>query len=209
MPRPRRYSPPDSVLHVINRGNDRKLLFAAPSAYEDFLAILGKARERCGLRLLAYCLMPNHWHLLVWPRTGTDVPSFCHWVTTVHAIRHRRDTRSIGHGHLYQDRYHSFAIESESRYYQVIRYIEANPVRAGLASLAEDWPWSSLTERTRRHRRLLDPGPLPLPQGWTATVNESLPADVLEDLRARCRRTKPYDLRLDRKHMARTAPNPG
>jgi putative transposase len=208
MPRPRRYAPPDSVLHLVNRGNDRKLLFSAPEAYEDFLRVVRKGKQRSGLRLIAYCLMPNHWHMVVWPRTSTEVSSFCHWIATVHAIRHRRETETIGHGHLYQDRYHSFAIESERRYYEVIRYVEANPVRAGLAALAQDWRWSSASERTHHSRGLLDVGPLPLPSGWVDTVNESLPTDVLEDLRTRCGRTKPYDLRLLRR-VGRTAANRG
>jgi putative transposase len=193
------------VLHLVNRGNDRKLLFTSPDEYEDFLGIIDAAKSRGRLRLIAYCLMPNHWHLLVWPETATDVSSFCHWVGSVHGLRHRRATQTIGRGHLYQDRYHSFAVESERQYYEVIRYVEANPVRAGLVAAAADWPWSSLTDRLRTRRGLLNLGPLPLPPEWETLVNQSLPQDVLDDLRTRCGRTKPYDLRGQRRPVAETA----
>ena len=130
MARPRRYTPPDSVLHLVNRGNDRKRLFEADREYEEFLRLVAEVKERCPMRLLAYCVMPNHWHMVVWPEPGQSVTAFCHRLCTIHAIRHRRETGTIGNGHLYQDRYHSFAIESERQYYAVMRYVEANGARS-------------------------------------------------------------------------------
>jgi putative transposase len=209
MARPRRYAPPDSVLHLINRGNDRKRLFEAVREYEEFLKLVAEVKERCPLRLLAYCVMPNHWHLVVWPEPGQSVAAFCHRLCTVHAIRHRRKTGTIGNGHLYQARYHSFAIESERQYYAVMRYVEANGARSGLVGRAEDWRWSSLAERGGSDRGLLAPGPLHLPDGWADLVNESLPPDVLTETRARFHRTRPYDLRLLRTRYARTASKSG
>jgi putative transposase len=185
MPRPRRNAPPDAVLHVVNRGNDRKLLFANPQEYDDFLTLLVEVRERCPLRTLAYCLMPNHWHLVVWPSAAGEVSAFCHRLCCVHSIRHRRDGGTIGEGHVYQDRYRSFEVRSERQYYQVMSYVEGNALRAGLVQRAEAWPWSSLHERAGASVRLLDAGPLPLPADWIALVNESLPPDALAELRAR------------------------
>ena len=122
--------------------------------------------------------------------------AFCHRLCTIHAVRHRRETGTVGFGHLYQHRYHSFAIESERQYYAVMRYVEANAARSGLVALAEHWRWSSLAERCGPDRGLLAPGPLDLPKGWAALVNEGLPPDVLAETRARFHRTRPYDLRL-------------
>ncbi|MGE0464713.1 MAG: transposase [Vicinamibacterales bacterium] len=207
MPRSRRYTPPDSILHLVNRGNDRKRLFHADRDYEAFLELISETRTRCPMRLLAYCLMPNHWHMVVWPDAAQAVSAFCHRLCTVHALRHRRDTQTLGHGHLYQHRYHSFAVESERQYYLVMRYVEANPVRAGLVDQAQLWKWSSLAEREGCERGLLHPGPLPLPSGWAALVNEALPRETLDETRARLQRTKPYDLRVLRRKVAETASN--
>lgn len=179
MPRPRRHAPPDSVLHVVNRSNDRRLLFGTDREYEDFLDLVAGTKGRSPIRLLAYCLMPNHWHMVVWPESARAVTAFCHRLCSMHAIRHRRGTNTIGHGHLYQGRYHSRIIESERQYYQVMRYVEANALRAGLVDRAQAWRWSSLAERIDTDRGLLDAGPVALPSGWVALVNESLPREVL------------------------------
>ena len=209
MARPRRFTPPHSVLHLVNRGNDRKQLFGGAREYEDFLNLVAAVKVRCPMRLLAYCLMPNHWHMVVWPEPGQSVAAFCHRLCTIHAIRHRRETGTVGFGHLYQHRYHSFAIESERQYYAVMRYVEANAARSGLVALAEHWRWSNLAERCGPDRGLLAPGPLDLPKGWAALVNESLPPDVLAETRARLHRTRPYDLRLLTPRYARTASKSG
>ena len=209
MPRPRRYTPADSVLHLVNRGNDRKRLFETAREYEEFLNVVAQVKARCPLRLLAYCIMPNHWHMVVWPEPKQSVAAFCHRLSTIHAIRHRRETGTVGHGHLYQDRYHSFAIESERQYFAVMRYVEANGARSGLVGRAEDWPWSSLAERCGTDRGLLAPGPLALPERWAALVNERLPDDVLAETRARFHQTRPIDLRRLTPRYARTASKTG
>lgn len=185
MPRPRRHVRPDAVLHVVNRGNDRKLLFSTPRHYDAFLDLIAEVKERCPLRILAYCLMPNHWHLVAWPSGARDLSAFCHRLSCIHSIRHRRNTGTIGDGHVYQDRYHAFHVRSERQYFQVLRYVEANALRAGLVTRAEDWRWSSVHERAATKPRLLDPGPLPLPANWIELVNEILPSDVLAALRTR------------------------
>jgi putative transposase len=196
MPRPQRIAPAGTVLHLVNRGNDRKVLFPTATEYEAFLTLLAETKRQCPLRILAYCLMPNHWHLVVWPAPGQQVVAFFHRLCTTHAVRHRRDTASIGEGHLYQGRYRSFAVESERQYYHVLRYVEGNALRAALVSRAEDWRWSSLPERLGQLRAVLDPGPLALPPDWVAHVNQRLPPEVLADLRERRTRATPVDGRL-------------
>jgi putative transposase len=188
MPRPLRFSPPDSVLHAINRGNDRRCLFDSPDDYTEFLELVAWAKQRAPMRILAYCLMPNHWHFILWPDAADSVSVFLHRLCTVHAIKRRRETATVGHGHIYQDRYHGFIIQSESYYLRAIRYVEANPLRAGLVERAADWPWSSLHERLCQGRSLLDDGPLQLPLNWAESVDQSLPADFLDDIRRRLRK---------------------
>ena len=161
MPRSRRNIPPDSILHVINRGNDRRTLFRDASEYEEFLGLLRHAAGREPLRLLGYVLMPNHWHLVVWPESGTQLSRYLHLVATVHAARWRRRVGRTGEGHVYQDRYHAFMIESERQFFNVLRYVEANPIRAGLVTRSVEWPWSSLAERLVGPAGLLTPSPVP------------------------------------------------
>lgn len=187
MPRSRRNIPPDSILHVINRGNDRRTLFRDASEYEEFLGLLRHAAGREPLRLLGYVLMPNHWHLVVWPESGTQLSRYLHLVATVHAARWRRRVGRTGEGHVYQDRYHAFMIESERQFFNVLRYVEANPIRAGLVTRSVEWPWSSLAERLFWPAGLLTPSPFPLPPDWLDLVELGLPSQVLADLRERTR----------------------
>lgn len=188
MPRSRRHIPPDSVVHVLNRGNDRRTLFAGPAEYREFLGLMQHAIGRTSLRVLAYVLMPNHWHLVAWPEEQLQLSRFLQVVCTAHAARWRRRIGQIGAGHVYQDRYHAFLVESERQYFNVLRYVEANPLRAGLVDSADAWRWSSLAERLSDSRTLLTAGPLPLPDGWPALVAEAVrPAD-LADLQQRTKR---------------------
>lgn len=187
MPRSRRVIPPNSILHVINRGNDRRTLFGDASIYEEFLGLMQHAHAREPLRLLAYVLMPNHWHFVVWPESGEQLSRHLQRLCTSHAARWRWRAGQTGEGHVYQGRYHAFIVESERNYFNVLKYVEANPVRAGLVAKASDWLWSSLSER-QAEPRFLSEGPLPLPPDWTEVVNSEMPPDVLADLRDRTRR---------------------
>lgn len=188
MPRSPRYAPANSVHHVINRGNERRVLFAANADFARFLKLMGWAKQQCPMRILAYCLMPNHWHMVLWPEQRGDLSRFMQRLCTAHAITLRRVTSTVGLGHVYQHRYHAFAVESEAYYYYALRYVEANPLRAGLVGAAKDWEWSSLPERLGENRGLIEDGPLKLPPRWPELVDTSVPADVLTDLRKRLRR---------------------
>jgi putative transposase len=131
--------------HVLNRGNHRQMLFHQPDDYAGFLQLLTWATQRFKVRLWGYCLMGNHWHLVV---EVEGVDELSRWV---HAICNRqvrllhRENQSLGGGHIYQGRYKSFPIQDEAYLFEVLRYVEANPLRAKLVDRAEDWPWSSLS----------------------------------------------------------------
>ncbi len=175
MPRALRSYDNDAVLHVVNRGNDRRQLFASERDYGAFLGLIAWAQTRASLKLLAYVLMPNHWHLVAWPHSPGQLSQFMHDLTGAHAALLRTETGTKGTGHIYQDRYHAFVVDSEVRYYRTLRYVEANPVRAVLVSRAEQWRWSSLQERLW-DRRLTTEGPVPLPpaEEWATLVNVPL-----------------------------------
>lgn len=183
MPRPLRLAPPNSIHHVINRGNDRRCLFDSAREFDAFIDLMVWARECCPIRILAYCLMPNHWHLILWPEETRSMSAFLHRLCTTHALRWRRMASSIGHGHVYQGRYHAFLIDSERYYFNALRYVEANPRRAGLVASSHEWQWSSLAERRGLGRDLLTSSPLVLPPDWVDLVDEELSDDVLAELR--------------------------
>ncbi len=207
MPRAVRYSPPDSIHHVINRGNDRRCLFASPDDFAEFLGLMARAKGHCPIRVLAYCAMPNHWHLVLWPKQPQAMAAFLHRLCTAHSIRWRQSTGTVGQGHVYQHRYHAFLIESETYYFRALRYVEANPLRAGLVRSAAEWPWSSLAERRGAERGILDPGPLPLPKNWLDQVDACLSPEEIDDFHRRLRKHAPTAPRRKRR-SAETAANP-
>ena len=130
------------------------------------------------MRIVAYCLMPNHWHLLLWPETDRDLSRYLHWVTGTHAHRWRRTTETLGEGAVYQGRFGSTVVLDQLHLLSVWRYIERNPVEAGLTRRCEEWPWSSAAHLVGRHSDLtLDAGPIARPPDWLAIVNREL--DVL------------------------------
>lgn len=162
----------NSVVHVVNRGNERRRLFDRPRDYDEFLQILDVTLDKRPTRLLGYVLMPNHWHMVLWPAAPRELSQFLHYLTSLHAARFRHTSGTTGSGHVYQGRYRSTVVDSDLRYARTLRYVEGNPVRAQLVRRAEDWPWSSMTERLGAIRRLVD-GPFRLPPAddWTAFVN--------------------------------------
>ena len=179
MPRMPRSAAVRSLVHVVNRGNDRRRLFAFRGDYESFVGIIAAAQRRTGLRLLGYVVMPNHWHLVAWPETVPQLSRFMQRLTSAHAAIVRTHSHSVGQGHVYQGRYHSTLVNTDIQLVRTLRYVEANPVRAGLVTRAEFWRWSSLDERLGSIRIISDP-PVPLPPvtTWLELVNTpSAPSD--------------------------------
>lgn len=183
MPRPLRFLPAGSVHHIVNRGNDKKTLFESTRDFEEFLWLIAWAKQRATIRIVAYVLMRNHWHFVLWPAEKDQVQTFIHLLATTHAIRRRRLTCTVGQGHIYQDRYRAFGIWSEAYYLNVIRYVEQNALRAGLVSSAAKWRWSSLVERLGQRRDILDDGPVTLPTDWSTIVDTRLPEPTVEEIR--------------------------
>ena len=128
MPRRARSIQGGCVYHVLNRSNGRQPIFRKDEDYEAFERVLEQAHAREPLRILAYCLMPNHWHLVVWPKAGRDrqVSEFLRWLTVTHAQRWHAHYHSSGTGHLYQGRFKSFPVQSDAHLYTVLRYVERN-----------------------------------------------------------------------------------
>lgn len=149
MPRRARTLDSEYYFHVINRSARKAPLFERSKDYRGFLRILREGLERHPVPLIAYCVMSNHWHLVVGP-VGTEVLSrLMHWVTTTHAVRFHKQRSTAGQGPVYQGRFKSHAIETAGHLLRVIRYVERNALAANLVHRAQDWPWGSLAERPR------------------------------------------------------------
>ena len=124
------------------------------------------------MRVLAYCVMPNHFHLVCWPAIDGQLPRFMRWVTGTHAARWRSWTGTRGYGAVYQGRYRCSPVKSDGHLIAVCRYVERNPLRASLVEWAEDWPWSSLQQRLKGVDAVqLTDWPAPRPFNWLAMVN--------------------------------------
>lgn len=173
MARELRVFEPNRVYHVFNRRTDRQLLFPSPNAFDEFLHLMGTACKRYEIRICTYCLMDTHWHQAIWVREkgATSVVRYLQWLSSQHARTFRVRTGTRGNGHVYQDRYKSLPIQDDAHYFRVLRYIEANPLAAGLVDRAEYWPWSGAAERVNRRRQILQTGPAPLPANWLEVVN--------------------------------------
>jgi putative transposase len=195
MPRAPRITVPGIPYHVLNRANGGMPLFQNAGDFQAFERILSAARERTPMRILAYCLMPNHWHLVLWPGPGADLSSFVGWLTLTHTQRWHAAHGTTGTGHVYQGRFKSLPVESDGHLIAVCRYVERNPLRAGLVDRAEKWRWGSLWRRLREGEGaavLLSPWPLERPSDWIERVNQPQSEAELSDLRRAIARGRPY-----------------
>jgi putative transposase len=142
MPRTARASQAGYTYHVLNRGNARSEVFHQSGDFSAFLQVIGESSVRIPMGLLAYCLMPNHFHLVVRPHEDGDLSRWMQWLLTTHV---RRYVKHHGHsGHVWQGRFKAFPIQDDAHLVTVVRYVERNALRANLVTRAEEWPWSSL-----------------------------------------------------------------
>jgi putative transposase len=189
--RPRRHTG-QLVFHVFNRAIQTMVLFEEPPEYEAFLEVLRQAVERYRMRLLAYTLMPNHWHFIVWPREDACLSSFMQWLTVTHAKQWREARGTTGRGAVYQGRFKAVAVQRDRHLLVACAYVETNAFRAHLVDRAEDWPWSSASPlAVGASRPALAPWPVDRPADWTTRLNAPKPASELEDIRTSIRRGLP------------------
>ena len=195
MPRRPRIAPGGIVYHVLNRAVARLPLFEKDGDYEAFERVLSEALKEQPTRLLAFCLMPNHWHLVLWPRVDGEVSAFVRWLTHTHTMRWHAHYHSEGSGHLYQGRFKSFPVEADAHLYTVLRYVERNALRANLVRRAQKWRWSSLWHRQAGGAvagQLLAAWPVPVAENWLELVNQAQTGAELEAVRRSVVRGCPY-----------------
>ena len=147
MPRTSRAAIGGLVYHVLNRGNGRLEIFRKPGDFLAFCDLMVDAREQADIEVFGFCLMSNHWHLVVRPRRDQDLARYFSWLTNTHLKRYRAHYRRTS-GHLYQGRYKSFVVQ-------------------------EGWAFAD-TAAVCGRKKLLDDWPIDRPRNWTALVNEPI-----------------------------------
>jgi len=181
------------VYHALNRANGRLRIFRKHSDFLAFEQILAEGVERFDMRICGYCIMPNHWHLLLWPRQDGDLSAFMRWITLTHTQRYHASHGTVGIGHLYQGRYKSFPVQDDSHYLTVLRYIESNPVPAGLISDAAQWLWSSFAVRLGAEAPFeLTDGPIELPSNWARLLQRNIARTELDHITNSIKRGAPF-----------------
>lgn len=183
------------VYHVINRANARMQIFFKEEDYQLFEQILLDGVEKYNMPILAYCIMPNHFHLVLHPKKDGDLQRFMQWITLTHTQRWHAQHKSIGTGHLYQGRYKSSLIEQDQHLLTVIRYVERNPLRAKLVKKIANWKYSSFYQRLQQGHFLAS-WPIPTPRHYRKFIETPLTAAELENTRDSINRGKPLGSKL-------------
>ena len=183
------------MYHVLNRANGKRKIFEHDRDYLSFERVLGEVQDRVPMRILAWCVMPNHWHLLLWPRQDGELSNYMRLVTLTHTQRLHAYRASAGTGHVYQGRFKSFVVQDDAHFLTVSRYVEANALSGKLVERAENWRWGSLWRIQRGKAEQpphLHPWPVPRPSNWLTYVNEPAEKAEADRLRRCARRGRPY-----------------
>lgn len=195
MARPLRVTEGNLIYHVLNRSNARLPIFKKNGDYQAFEKVLVETKEKHPMRVFAYCLMPNHWHLVLRTQNDGDLSRFMAWLSLTHTQRWHAHHKAVGYGHLYQGRFKSFPVQNDEHFLQLCRYVERNVLRAGLVTQAQKWPWSSLHRREYGNEvdnKLLSPWPMKPDGSYLAWVNEPQPKEEVEVIRLSVQRGRPY-----------------
>jgi putative transposase len=183
------------VYHVWNRSNSRMQIFTTDEDYKLFEHLLEEAVGKFNVRLLAYSIMPNHWHLILYPRYDGDLAKFMSWLTNTHTRRWHVTKKSIGHGHLYQGRYKSFICQQDAHFISIASYVEGKAKRAKLVKSAQAWRWSSLYRRNKRganKKSFLSAWPTNIPKNYLSIVNKMIQPQDLATIELAITKSAPY-----------------
>jgi putative transposase len=178
MPRTARASVGGICYHVMNRANGGTRIFECPADYRAFENLIADAGDRVPMRISAWCLMPNHFHLVLWPIEDGDLSRWMQWLLTAHVRRYHNARGPDSCGRVWQGRFKAFPVQQDAHLLTVLRYVERNPLRASLTPRAEDWPWSSLGSPDA----LTLTSPLIRPSGWLELVNSAQTVAEVEAL---------------------------
>jgi len=178
---PRRWRVDRQICHVCNRAAAKLAIFKTGSDYRAFLRLLHETKIAAhgAIKLYGYCIMPNHWHLIICPDSTAGLSQFMHRLTSLHARNYLADHPERS-GAIYQGRFRCVPVQDGRHLKTVLLYVDRNPLRARLVGRAEDWLWSSILGHAgEENDPLLDPLPGELFTDWRARVNEVGPMDDL------------------------------
>ena len=196
MPRAKRVCPAGECFHVLNRSVARMTVFEKPADYDAFARVIAEVHEAVPLPILAWAAMPNHWHFVVAPTGDSQVTEFFRLLTVTHTMRWHASHGTGGTGHLYQGRFKSFPVQDDRHLLTVLRYVERNPVSAGLVASCVDWRWGSAAERLlptgERPAYLSEPAGVRRPGRWVESVDRPQSQKEVEALRLCVKRGRPY-----------------
>lgn len=195
MGRPPRNSQGGYVYHIIGRGLKPKPIFRSTEDYEEFDTVLVQTVERFEPRMLAYCVLPKHWHLVLTPRKDGDLSKLMAWLTTTHSARWHTKPRRAGTGGLYKRRFLAFPVQDNLQLLDVIRFVESHPLRIGLVESVQEWQWSSAWRRGKENDSsspLLSMPPVPLPLDWSEQWRVEMPTETLDRIKHCIQRSCPY-----------------
>jgi len=207
MPRRPRSAPGGLVYHVLNRSVGKMKMFRHDADYLAFERIIHQAYELHPIRILSYCVMPTHWHFVVWPKTDSQVTDFFRWLAHTHAVRWRVSHHTVGYGHLYQGRFKCFPVQNDGHLLTVCRYVEKNPLASNLVGRADQWRWSSLWTALHgdvKQKSILSDWPVDRPRNWNELVNRPLAEIELETIKTSLVRGRPLG---EAQWVAKTASN--
>ena len=192
MPRIHRVCPPGLAQHVINRGNNRRTIFHKSGDYQAFLRLLADVQAEIPMPLLTYCIMPNHFHLIVLPPSASSLSAYMRRLMNAHVRQYHQHYETCGTGHIYQGRFRNFSIQTDGHLLNAWKYVEGNALRAGLVRRAEHWRWSSLAAADGLERPRLCEAPVERPALWLDWVNDGFDDEELKRLRRSVKRGSPY-----------------
>jgi putative transposase len=170
MPRIARGLADNQIYHVINRGNRRETIFHDSYDYDKFLKLIKEAKDLYQIKIYAYCLMPNHYHLVIYTKVAESLSLSMHKINSSY-VRYYNQRYKVS-GHLWQGRYKSFIVQEEAYLLTLLRYVEANPLRAKIVKDCIAYKYSSAKIRIEEiEDSILDGSPINLPENWNEYIN--------------------------------------
>lgn len=188
------------VYHALNRGNNRARVFVHDADFHQFLHALAQTKERYPFRLYAYCLMDNHFHLVLEPTSGQSISRILQSLTVAHTWHYHKAAATSGH--VWQGRLKSPVVSTDEHLLTVMRYVESNSLRAGIVRDLSCYPWSSyLMHGLGRQLPLVDEAPMWVSLGkteaarqgyWRGWLHTPLSAKELTAVRRSVTSGRPY-----------------
>ena len=179
MPRSRRNIIASAPYHVLNRSNGRFSIFGSDDSYRKFCRLLDLAAAKYEMCIVAFCIMPNHWHMILRPNDAKQLSRFMFWLCNTHTRRYHVAHETVGQGPLYQGRYKAMLLADDRQLCTALRYVERNALTAKLTTSAAAWPWCSASAVGQRLVNL-NFEPCQMAADWQQSLDAPMTASELD-----------------------------